>query len=203
MSRSAARPTARTAKIAKLAIIPLALIASGVVVSQASYSAYSATTVNPTSNWSSGTVSLADDDSNAALFSASNLKPGSTGSKCIVVTSSGSLASSVKLYATNAATTKALASSINLNITQGAGGSFGSCTGFTAAASNPTVFTGTVDALGSTATSYATGVGTWTPSGTANESRTYKVDYTLAANAPDSTQGGTAALSLTWEAQNS
>lgn len=203
MSRSAARPTARTAKIAKLAIIPVALIASGIVVSQASYSAYSASTTNPTSNWSSGTVNLTDDDSNAALFSASNLKPGSTGTKCIVVTSTGSLASSIKVYATNASTTKALASSINLNITQGTGGTFGSCSGFAPAASNATVFSGTAETFASTATSYASGVGTWTPTGTANESRTYQVSYTLAASAPDSTQGGTAAMALTWEAQNS
>ena len=203
MSRTALRPSSRTATIAKVAIIPVALIASGIVVSQASYSAYSASTSNPTSNWSSGTVQLSDDDSNAALFSASNLKPGSTGSKCLVVTSTGSLASSVKLYATNPATTKALSSSINLTITQGTGGSFGSCTGYTPLASGASVFSGSLDSFGTTATSYATGLGSWTPTGTATESRTYQVSYTLAANAPDTTQGGTAAVALTFETQNS
>ncbi|WP_375432296.1 hypothetical protein [uncultured Friedmanniella sp.] len=200
MSRT---PSSRTATIAKIAVIPVALIASGLVVSQASYSAYSASTSNPTSNWSSGTVQLSDDDSNAALFSASNLKPGATGTKCIVVTSSGSLASTVKLYAASVATTKALASSITLNVTQGSGGSFGSCTGFTPAATNPSVFSGTLESFGTTATSFATGLGSWAPTGTATESRTYQVSYTLAANAPDSTQGGTASVALTWEAQNS
>jgi hypothetical protein len=197
------RPTVTAAKFAKLAVVPLALVASGVVVSQASYSAYSASTSNPTSNWTSGSVALSDDDSSTALFSASNLKPGSTGEKCIAVTSSGSLASTVKLYGTGAATTKALASSINLSVTQGTGGSFGSCTGFTALASGSSVYSGTVAGFGSSATSYATGVGTWAPTGTASETRTYKVVYTLSDTAPDTTQGGTASLGFTWEAQNS
>jgi hypothetical protein len=204
MSRTPARPSSRTATIAKLAVIPVALIASGIVVSQASYSAYSSQTSNPTTNWSSGTVSLSDDDANAAMFTtATNLKPGSTGTKCIVVTSAGSLASTVKLYATTPVTTKALASSINLSITQGTGGSFGSCTGFTAATTNPSVFSGTLDSFGTTATNYATGLGAWTTAGgTATESRTYQVTYTLAATAPDTTQGGTAGVAFTWEAQN-
>lgn len=196
-------PSRRAVKVLKYAVIPAALLASGAVVSQASYSAYSASTSNPTSNWTTGTVNLADDDTSTALFTASALKPGSTGTKCIAVTSTGSLASSVKLYGTAPATTKALASYINLAITQGAGGSFGSCTGFTPAATNPTVYSGTVDNLGTSSTSYATGLGTWTPIGSGSETQTYRIVYTVSSTAPDSTQGGTAALGLTWEAQNS
>lgn len=143
-----------------------------------------------------GTVNLNDDDTNTALFTATYLKPGSTGTKCVAVTSTGSLASTVKLYSTNAATTKNLSSYINLTITQGTGGSFGSCTGFTALTTGSSVYTGTVDNL----TTTATGVGTWTPTGTA--SRTYQVAYTVSNSAPDTTQGGTANLGLTWEAQS-
>jgi hypothetical protein len=202
MKRTAPRLTTRTATVAKLAVVPVALIASGLLVSQASYSAYSATTTNPTSNWTTGSVAL-NDDANAALFTATNLKPGSVGEKCIVVTSTGSLASSVKIYGTGAATTKGLASQIGLTVTQGTGGSFGSCTGFSALSTGAGVYTGTVAGFGSTATNFATGLGSWTPTGTANESRTYKLAYTVAPTAPDSTQGGTAALGFTWDAQNS
>jgi hypothetical protein len=197
------RPSARIVKIAKWAAIPAALLASGAVVSQASYSAYSASTVNPSSSWATGTVNLTDDDASTAMFSASNLKPGSTGTKCIAVTSTGSLASSVKLYATGMTTTKALTSYVSLAITQGTGGSFGSCTGFSPLATGSAVYAGTVDNLGTSATSYATGLGTWAPTGAANETRTYQVTYTVSASAPDSTQGGTAAIGFTWEAQNS
>jgi hypothetical protein len=203
---AARRPSRRLAKIVSLIAIPAAVAVSGLVVAQASYSAYSATTVNPTNNWATGTVALTDDDTNTAAFSAANLKPGATGTKSLTVTSTGSLASTVKLYATTPTSTKDLASNINLTVSQGSGGSFGSCTGYTPLATGATVYTGTLDSFGTTATNYSTGLGTWSPAtnpaGTANESRTYQITYTVAANAPDTTQGGTASLGLTFEAQN-
>jgi hypothetical protein len=199
------RPSRKVATIVSLVAIPAALAVSGLVVAQSSYSAYSATTVNPTSNWATGTVALTDDDSNTAAFTASNLKPGSTGSRCIVVSSTGTLPASVKLYGTAAATTKALASSINLNVTQGTGGSFGSCSGFTPLGSGSGVYTGTLADFGSSATSFATGTGTWNTAGVATgaETRTYQLTYTVKSDATNDTQGGTAALGFTWEAQNS
>ena len=197
---STVRPTSRTAKIAAIAAAPVALIASGLIVSQASYSAYSATTTNPTSNWATGTVVLSDNDDNTAAFSADNLKPGATGSKCIVVTSSGTLASSVKLYTTNATTTNSLASHVNLSITQGTGGSLGSCDGYVSANS---VYNGTLSGLTSSATDFSSGLGVWEPTGTGSETKTYQITYTVSGSAPDSTQGGTAAVGFTWEAQNS
>jgi hypothetical protein len=201
---AARRPSRRLAKIATLLAVPAAIAVSGLVVSQASYSAYSATTVNPTNNWATGTVALADDDTNTAAFTASNLKPGSTGTKCIAVTSSGSLASNVKLYATNPATTKNLAANIDLTISQGTGGSFGSCTGYTKLPAGADLYAGTLDQLGKTATGFTTGLGDWAPvGGKTAETRTYQITYTVKTNAPDTTQGGTAALGLTWEAQNS
>lgn len=203
MKTTAARPSTRTATVAKLAVIPVALIASGLLVSQASYSAYSASTSSPTGNWNTGTAALSDDDSDVALLTAGNLKPGATGEQCIVVTSTGSLASAVKIYGTGAATTKGLASQVGLTITQGTGGSFGSCSGFTALDTGSSVYSGTLAGFGSSATSFGTGLGNWTPTGTATESRTYKLAYSLASSAPDSTQGGTATLGFTWEAQNS
>ncbi|MBA8792472.1 hypothetical protein FHX74_000066 [Friedmanniella endophytica] len=193
-------------KIVAFTAIPAALVVSGLAVAQASYSAYSATTVNPTSNWTSGTVALSDDDANTALFTASNLKPGATGSQCITVTSTGSLASTVKLYGTNYATTNDLASQISLTVVQGSGGSFGNCTNFTASTTNPTLYSGSLAGFGTGATaktSFATGIGDWAPTGTGSESRTFKISYSLASNAPNSSQGGTAALGFTWEAQNS
>jgi hypothetical protein len=197
------RVTPRAARLAAWIAVPAALVASGVVVSTASYSAFSATTVNPTSNWTAGSVALTDDDNNTALFNASNLKPGSTGANCITVTSTGSLASTVKLYATNPATTNNLAGNITLQIEQGTGGGFGSCTGFTPAATNGTLYSGTLAAFGSGSTNFASGLGTWAPTGTASEARVYRFTYTVSSTAPNSVQGGTASVGLTWEAQNS
>lgn len=201
MSVATRRPSRRTATIASMVAIPAAVAVSGLVVAQASYSAYSATTVTPTNNWATGTVVLAN-DANTAAFSATNLKPGSTGTKCIVVTSSGSLASAVKLYGTNPSSTKGLASAISLNVTQGTGGSFGSCTGFTALPSGSALYSGTLENFGTTHTNFSNGLGSWAPTGTATESRTYQITYTVSGSASDATQGGTAAIGLTWEAQN-
>ena len=201
------RPSRKLATIVSLVAVPVALAASGLVVAQSSYSAYSATTVDPTSNWATGTVALADDDNNTAAFTAANLKPGSTGTRCIVVSSTGSLPGSVKLYGTGAATTKALASDINLTVTQGTGGSFGSCTGYTPLATGSSVYTGTLAGFASTATGFNTGVGTWNTAGVASgaaaETRTYQLTYSVRTETTNDTQGGTAAIGFTWEAQNS
>jgi camelysin-like metallo-endopeptidase len=186
-------------KLVAGAVVPLAVLASGGLVWQSSYSAFSATTATPTNNWTAGTVALADDDSNTAMFNATNLKPGSTGNKCIVVTSSGTLASTVKLYGTSFSTTKSLADSLNIKVEEGTGGSFANCTGFTAGS---TVYDGTAAAFAASKTDFASGVGTWAPAA-GTVAKTYKVTYTLSPSTPDSAQGGTAALGFTWESQNS
>jgi hypothetical protein len=192
-------------RVAAAASIPIALVASGAMVWHASYSAFSANTSNPTDNWAAGTVALSDDDSNTAMFNLTtdgNLKPGSTGSHCIVVTSSGSLPSAVKLYGSGYTTSNGLASNITLTVDEGSGGTFssGTCNAFT---SSKQIYNGTLAAFGTADTSYATGVGSWTPTGTASETKVYKFTYTVSPSTPNSAQGGTAAIGFTWEAQNS
>ncbi|MFL6161390.1 MAG: TasA family protein [Jatrophihabitantaceae bacterium] len=197
-----ARPSRRTARLLSVGAGVACLAASAAVVWQASYSAFSAQTSNPTNNWAAGTVLLSDDDSNTAMFSASNLKPGNTGSKCIAVTSTGTLPSAVKLYGTAAATTNALSTWINLVITQGTGGSFGSCTGFTPLASGSSVYSGTLASFATASTSYSNGVGSWAPTGSGSDTRVFQISYTFDPTAPNSTQAGTASVGFTWEAQN-
>jgi hypothetical protein len=181
------------------AAIPLAVVASGGMVWQSSYSAFSATTASPTNNWSAGTVALSDDDSNTAMFTATNLKPGATGTKCIAVTSTGSLASTVKLYGTSYDTTNGLAGNINLKVEEGTGATTASCTGF---AAGSTLYDGVMSTFGTTKTSFATGVSSWAPTG-GTATKAYRITYTLSSSTPDSAQGGTAALGFTWESQNS
>jgi hypothetical protein len=193
----------RAEKLANWLALPLAILLSGATIGTASFAAFSATTTTPTNNWSAGTVALSDDDAATALFTATNLEPGSTDTRCIAVTSTGSLESAVRLYGTGATTTNALSSHITVTITQGTGGSFsGGCGGFTPLASGSAVYTGSLADFGTTATSYATGLGTWAPTGSAPETRVFRFVYTLDAGAPNTTQGGTAALGFTWEAQN-
>ena len=197
------RPSRRIAAIVSLVAVPVALAVSGLVVAQASWSAYSATTADPTSNWATGTVALADDDANAAAFSATNLKPGSSGARCIVVTSNGTLPSAVRMYGRNGTGTTMLGASMNLTVTQGTGGSFGSCDGFVPLSSGAEVYNGSFMDFGLNHTGYASGVGSWNPAGARAESRTYKISYSISAAATNDTQGGTAAGELVFEAQNS
>ena len=195
--------SATTKKLVGWSSIPVALVGSAALVWHASYSAFTATTSNPTNNWAAGTVALSDDDANTAMFTASNLKPGSTGTKCIAVTSTGSLPSAVKLYGTTFSQTKALAANINITVEEGNGGSSTSCAGFTPLVTGGTVYSGTLDGFATTKTNYSSGVGSWAPTGSASETRSYRFIYTLSTSTPDSAQGGTAALGFTWEAQNS
>jgi hypothetical protein len=204
-----AKISARTATWAKWAVVPVALLVSGGAVSQASYSAFSATTESSASNWKSGTVALDNSAKNVAgasagtaMFTAENIKPGSTGSKCITVTSSGSLASTVKLYSTAPVTTKDLSSNIDLVITEGTGKD-STCADFKVLIPAATDYTGTLAAFGTDKTGFASGWGSWAPTGTSPETRTYKITYALKSAAPNSTQGGTASIGFTWEAQNS
>jgi hypothetical protein len=196
------RPSRKLATVVSLVAVPAALAVSGLVVAQSSYSAYSSTTVSPTSNWDTGTVALTDDDANAAAFTVKNARPGTSGSRCLVVTSNGTLASQVRVYGANGSGTTSLAAYLDLTITQGTGGSFGSCTGFTPL-SGGQVYHGSLMDFGLTRTSYANGVGGWNPTGAAPESRTYRIDYTISPDAPNDTMGGTAAGDIVFEAQNS
>ena len=198
-------PYARLATLSKWGVLPLSVMVSGLLVWQSSYAAFSTTTVNPSNSFASGSVVLSDDDSSTAMFTATLLKPGSTGTKCIVVTSTGTLASTVELYATGYSTTNALGTYLNMVIDEGSGGTFASsgptsCTGFVSSAN---IFTGTLASFGTTKTNFATGVGIWAPAGSGSPTRSYRITYTLDAATPNSAQSGTAAVGFTWEAQNS
>jgi hypothetical protein len=195
-------PTARAARSVRWLLWPLAAVLTLAVVGQASYASFSAKVSNAGNSLSVGSVNLTDDDSGSALLSLTNLKPGSSGSRCIAVSSDGTLPSSVKLYATDVTSTKSLGSYVTLTITQGSGASFGSCSGFTGLSSGSAVYSGTLASFTGAATGYSTGLGNWVPTGNAAESRSFQFAYTVSASIPDSAQGGTVSFGATWEAQN-
>lgn len=195
------RPGSWAARSVGLVAVVGALAGTSALVWQASYSSFSSTTSNTGNTWTAGSVIL-NNDSSTAMFTATKLKPGSTGTKCIAVTSTGSLASAVKLYGTTYSATNGLGSALNLTITQGTGATSSSCTGFTADTNNSSVYSGTLAGF-SAATSFSNGLGTWTPTGTASETKSYQFVYTVDPAAANSVQGGTAAIGFTWEAQNS
>jgi hypothetical protein len=195
-------------RTALLVATPVALVLSGALVWNSTYAAFNAQVSNGGNSWSTGTVTLSGDDGSSsttsavgtALFTPTNLAPGATGTNCVVVTYGGSLAAAVKLYvaAGDLTGSAALAGQLTIVITEGTGGSYGSCTGFVA---GTTIYNGTLAALATSSTNYATGVGTWAPSAAA-QAKTYRVTYTLSATAPNSVQGTTASAAFTWEADN-
>src|SRR4051794_4248995 len=172
-------------------LISIAVVAGvGALCGFGTYSAFSSTTTSGGNSMQAGTVSIADDHTATSMLALTNAKPGDTTIGCIKVSYSGSLPSTVRMYA---APTGALAPYLNVTITRGTGGSYPTCTGFTAQA---TTFTGTLATLPaswSTATSAS-----WVH----DEVHSYQVAVTLDPNAPSSAQDASAGVSFTWEARN-
>jgi len=187
------RRTRRRTKPGIALLVPLALIASSAVVYQASNAAFTATTDNAGNSWQAGTVALSDNDSGAALFNVSNLAGGSTGSRCIQVSYTGSLASDVRLYATNV--TGTLGQYLDWSVDLGQG-SNPDCSDFNPSVGN--IYTGTLGAFATARTDWATGVPGWTPGGT--QDRSYRFTYTLQDT--NAAQGLSAGARLVWEARN-
>lgn len=198
----------RTSKVLA-ATVPLGIIASGVLVWQASYAAFSATTTNPNNNFSAGSVTLTDDHQpSTVLFNASALKPGSTGSSCIKVTYNGSLASTVKMYVKSGDLTNTapgdLSPYLTLQIAEGTGNA-ADCSDFGGTPSNiynPTGVGDTAKTLSDFSTNrstFGTGVSGFAPTGS-GQSKTYKITYWLQDQS--AAQGKNSTVKFTWEAQN-
>jgi hypothetical protein len=178
----------------------LLLLIVGLLVVQASRAAFSDTTTDTASSFS--TVDLVDDDSGSAMFSITNMVPGQTVTKCIVVTYHGTLAdpAAVKLYSGGDTDTGTLGSHLNVTVEEGSGGSFSSCTGFT---KEKTILNAvTLSTFNTTHNNYSIGAGVWDPSATP-ESKTYKVTVQLDSTTPNAEQGKTvSALVFVWEVQS-
>jgi len=175
----------------------VSLLVVSLLVVRVSAAAFSDTTDNTGNTWSAGDVVLTDDDSTSVMFSVSDMVPGDSDTKCIKVTYSGSLDASVKAYGALTAG-DGLDDYLNLTVNRGSGGSFGDCTGFS---SSETVYTGTIDGFTTAHTNFATGAGTWAPTGGAPvDDMTYQFVVTLQDD--NGAQGLTTTATFTWEAQN-
>jgi hypothetical protein len=173
------------------------VLGGNAMIWQASAAAFSATAANPVNSWTAGLVSLTDDDAGAAMFTATGLKPGTTGQKCIKVTYAGNLtAGEVKVYA--AAATGTLASYVSLTVDMGAVGTSASCGAF-AAASTP--INGVLLSTVATKTDYSNGYSTgWSP--TVGDFRVFRFTYTLSASTPDVRQAAACAIPFIWETRD-
>ena len=182
-----------------LAGLVVGVLGSGGLVWQGTNAAFTASTSNGANAWSSGTVALSDDDTSTALFSAGPVVPGDTGTRCIAVTYDGDIAASVRFYASSVS--GSLGTYLGRVVEQGSGagnvGGAGSCAGF----SGTTIWNGTLDALATSASGFATGLGTCAPTG-AGQTTVYRITWTVDPGAGDALQGTAASASFVWEAQS-
>lgn len=195
----------RKARQTKVALSALVIGVLGSLIGFGVYGLFTATTQNAGNEISSGTVELTDNDSGAALYNMTAVRPGDAVTRCIKVTYTGSLPAAVRIYSPS--TPGPLAQYIDLTVAQGtqASPTFPNCAGFAPDASG-VIFTGTLQSFEQTRGSYATGVAT-TPVGKAgwskDEALVYRVVATLQAGAPDSSQGWSSGVhSFIWEARN-
>lgn len=198
-------PSPLTRKIALLAAGPLAVLVAGGMVWQGSQAAFTASTRNAGSAWSTGNVTLTDDDLGAAAFTVENIVPGQTGQKCIVVTSQSNVAGEVRAYTQNLVTSKGLENRIFFDLERGTGGSFNDCTGFTPTAN--TIPELPLATLASVNRDFATGGAPWQTAGTPGESQSYRgtwrFDTTgLSQEGINALQGARVGIDLVWELQS-
>ncbi|MEX2459230.1 MAG: hypothetical protein WD770_09620 [Actinomycetota bacterium] len=191
----------------KLLLTVLALGLIGIVAGFGTWSAFSSTTANVGSSFSTGTVTLTDDDLEVAMLSLSNAKPGDADTSCINVTYTGSLPATVRLY--GATTGTGLDEYLNLTVTRGtiAVPAFDSCAAFVADVTNYTgagagvMYSGTLEDF---ADSYAAGLVDPTSgspeSWTNPENHAYR--FTVSVVDDDDAQGLNAGQTFTWEARS-
>lgn len=179
----------------------------GTLAGIGTFAAFSSTTANSGNSFAAGTVYISDNDSDSAMYSVSNQKPGDSVTKCIKVTYTGTLASTVKLYASSV---QAVGQYVDLTITPGtqASSTFPDCTGFSAD-SGGAVYTGTLKGFADTHGAYASGLALSGPSAanwSQNDAFVYRVQLTLQDN--NNANGGSGgaqssgAHAFTFEARN-
>lgn len=195
----------RTARRNRIGTAAAALAAGAMVAGltvQTSLAAFNGVADNPSSDWATGVVSLADDDGGTAMFDVAALKPGDVSTRCIEVEYTGTLDSDVKVYGSVSGT---LGGHLDLQVEVGSGGSFADCAGFTPQLGSPIWTSATLASFGATHADWASGLDVgWDPSGPDElgntETRTFRFTTTVADD--PAAEGTTATATFTWEAQN-
>lgn len=174
---------------------------TGVVVS-GTFAAFSATTVNSGNRIQSGTVKIDQHSGATTLYDVTNQKPGDATVRCVRVIYSGSLTSSVKLYASTGITN---GSQFNLKVERGSGltapAADMNCNNF-----NPTS-TLYDAALGSFGTDFGAGYDGKAGAAAWNAGDTVDYRFTVTQNDDPTPNAHTTAASsgthsFTWEARN-
>lgn len=192
---SMARPSRRRRVLSTLTLLAATAACAGAGV----FAAFSATTDNTGNEITSGTVTLADNDAGQVLYTVANAAPGTSVTRCIQVTYTGSLRSEVRLYTPS--TIGALGPYVDFEIQPGtqAAPSFADCAGFTA--DGAALFSGTLSGFAGAHGSWAGGVPVEPADWTNGQAVVFRVTATVRDD--QAAAGlGTGAHALVWEARS-
>ena len=201
------KPNERRRRVVRATAPAFGLLAAGLLVWQGSYAAFSATTQDNTNTWSSATMALTNDGGVAASYAATttatfggaNLKPGATGTTCLTVKSTGTVAGALHMYESSLVdSAPSLAGQLNLVVSGGVTPTevTSGCASFPVGAT--TLYTGTLAAMPAT---YALSAATNVAVAANTVLVAYKVVWTFNAAADNTYQGTTAVAGFTWELQ--
>ena len=179
-------------------LILILLVGLAGAVAYGTYAAFTDTTANGSNSFAGGTVTLTSNSAATPVYALASRSPGDTGQRCVRVTYSGSLASTVRLYRSAFSGGTGLDAYVDLTVIRGSGTQT-DCSDFSSAA---TVYSGT---LASFASAYASGLALTNAGGSASWSQNDAVTYRITVQLQNNTaaQGlGTGTHSFTWEARN-
>jgi hypothetical protein len=175
-----------------LAALATALLAVGVTV--ASGASFTAQTANPSNTFTAGSLSMSNSLNNAAILSASGMKPGDATTNAtgtVVIKNTGTLKGVMSLSRsslTDTPASPAISSQLQLDITDC--GTDQICGGANAA-DDSSKYSGTLAAMSS-----SIGLGTWN----AAEQHTYKFVASLPIGTPNTYQSASATAAFQWDA---
>jgi predicted ribosomally synthesized peptide with SipW-like signal peptide len=182
----------RVSRSARLWISTMAIGIATAGIIGGSFASWTAQTTNPGNAVTAGTLAMTNNKPAAAVFTATNVKPGDTGFNTVTITNSGNVAMAVKLTKDNVTTT-GIEPSLGLQV-------YDQQRNWCYWPSNTS---GTCATYGAWNTSLANlpilsaaGGATW-PSG--ELAHTFTISWQLSASSPNSDQGKTGSFRLVWD----
>lgn len=155
-----------------------------------SYASWTSQSTNPGSGVTAGTLTMSNDKSAAAVFTATNVKPGDTGSDTVTVGNTGSIPMTVSLTQDTISAT-GIEASLRVSLYD-AGRDY--CY-FPDNDPGPCVAYGAWSGIGTQAIANASGGAQWA----ASESHTFTVSWQLLSTSPNADQGKTGSFRLVWD----
>lgn len=198
------RERSLNSRVLQLSAFALSFILVAGLVVTSSRAAFVAQNANTMNQVTAAAVDLTDNDSGSAMFvNVTGLIPGTSLSRCIDVTYTGTVDPlPVKIYATGVPTgTLAPYLDLAVDVAADNADAFGTCTNFGAVGGSTNVYTGTLGTFATAHPDYANGrSSTWDPNGT-GQTRVFR--FTLSVQDNAAAEGLTTTFGFSWETRTS